>query len=126
MQMIPNEDANIKEKATRSIHAFASCLTCANRGGYYSAIGCLPINDLGSFVTTLAFQIGLGLAGAFCILCMIYSAIIMQTSGGNSEAIGNAQKTLMSCLSGLALIIFSVFIIRFIGVDILRIPGFSN
>lgn len=126
MQMIPNEDANIKEKATRSIHAFAGCLTCANRGGYYSAIGCLPINDLGSFVTTLAFQIGLGLAGAFCILCMIYSAIIMQTSGGNSEAIGNAQKTLMSCLSGLALIIFSVFIIRFIGVDILRIPGFSN
>lgn len=124
IQMI--SEPSTKEKATRSIHAFAGCLTCANRGGYYSAIGCLPINDLGSFVTTLAFQIGLGLAGAFCILCMIYSAIIMQTSGGNSEAIGNAQKTLMSCLSGLVLIIFSVFIIRFIGVDILRIPGFSN
>lgn len=123
-QMI--SDPNAKEKATRSIHAFASCLTCANRGGYYSAIGCLPINDLGSFITTLAFQIGLGIAGAFCILCMIYSAIIMQSSGGNSEAIENSQKTLMSCLSGLALIIFSVFIIRFIGVDLLRIPGFSN
>ncbi len=123
-QMMP--DAKRKEQALRSVRSFAGCLTCANRGGYYSAIGCLPINDLGSFITTLAFQIGLGLAGAFCVLCMIYSAFMMQVSSGNSETIEGARKTLMSCLSGLVLIIFSIFIIRFIGVDILRIPGFGK
>ena len=36
-----------------------------------------------------------------------------------------AQELITSCIMGLMLIIFSIFILRLIGVDILKIPGFE-
>ena len=41
------------------------------------------------------------------------------------EKIKKAQDLLTSCIMGLMLIIFAVFILRLVGVNILRIPGFS-
>ena len=50
---------------------------------------------------------------------------MMQTSQGNPEKLKKAQEMLTSCIMGLMLIIFSVLILRLIGVDILKIPGFN-
>jgi hypothetical protein len=104
---------------------FADCINCARRGGYYSAIGCIPMQNVGNFISGLLYRIGIGFSGAFTLLCSIYSAIRLQTSMGDAEGIANSRKILMACLSGLALVIFAVFIVRFIGVDILRVPGIS-
>ena len=58
-------------------------------------------------------------------MCIIYSAYLIQFSRGNPERIKKAREYLTSCIMGLLLIIFSIFILRLIGVDILRIPGFG-
>lgn len=100
-----------------------SCLNCSV-GGIWTAIGCVPLK-LTSFVNNKLLPLGVGLGGLIALLCIIYSAISMQISQGNPEKIKKAQETLTSCILGLLLIIFSVFILRLIGVDILKIPGFK-
>lgn len=118
-------DAVAVENLNQRAAYFASCINCARRGGYYSGIGCIPMQSVGSFITGLLYQIGIGLAGAFTVLCSIYSAFRMQTSMGDAEGLANSRKTLMACLSGLVLVIFAIFIVRFIGADILRVPGIN-
>lgn len=104
---------------------YGECVGCALSGGYPSAIGCLPLDNVGKFIAETVFGIGLSIAGAICLLCIIYSAIMLQTSQGSSEQVEKARKTLIQCLSGLVFIIFSIFILRFIGVNLLRIYGLS-
>ena len=99
-----------------------SCLNCIRSGGYYSAIGCVPIN-LSNFVSQFLLGRMIGLAGIIALFCIIYSAFQIQSSQGNTEKIKKSQDILISCILGLILIIFSIFILRLIGVNILQIPG---
>lgn len=101
-----------------------ACLNCANDGGVLSGIGCIK-TDIKKFIEETVFGIGIGLAGGFSLLCIIYAAFMMQSSQGNPEKLKKAQEMITSCIMGLMLIIFSVFILRLIGVNILKIPGFS-
>jgi hypothetical protein len=66
---------------------------------------------------------GVGLAGIAAFLCIIYAAFILQTSRGNPERIKKAREYLTNCIIGLLIIIFAVFVLRLIGVDILQIAG---
>lgn len=101
------------------------CKACIRGGkGIWSALGCL-YTDIPTLLKEYVFKIGLGLAGMFALLCILYAAYTLQTSQGNPEKIKKAQELLTSCIMGLMLIIFSIFILRIIGVDILKIPGFS-
>ncbi len=95
------------------------------KAGVWTAMGCIQTN-LQTFITENIFSTAIGIAGAIALLCIIYSAFLMQVSQGNPEQIQKAQEMLTSCITGLIMIIFSVLILRFIGVDLLRIPGFSN
>lgn len=101
-----------------------ACLNCINSGGVYSGIGCIQ-TDLKQFIQKVVFSWGIGLAGGFALLCIIYAAFQMQSSQGNPEKLKKAQELITSCIMGLMLIIFSVFILRLIGISILKIPGFS-
>lgn len=101
-----------------------SCLLCINEGGVYTGIGCIQTN-FALFINKTVFGLGIGLAGGFALLCIIYAAFQMQSSQGNPEKLKKAQEMITSCIMGLMLIIFSVFILRLIGVNILRIPGFE-
>ena len=102
-----------------------SCLQCANSGGVWSGVGCVK-TDFKGFIEETVFGIGVGLAGGFSLLCVIYAAFMMQSSQGNPEKLKKAQEMITSCIIGLMLVIFSVFILKLIGVNILRIPGFGN
>lgn len=102
-----------------------NCKSCAEKAGMWTAFGCLRGN-FSDFIKFNIFGTALSLAGLFAILCIIYSAIILQTSAGNPEKIKKAQELLTSCIMGLVLIIFSIFLLRLIGVDILKIPGFGK
>ncbi len=101
-----------------------ACLACSNDGGVFSGIGCIK-TDTKKFIEETVFGLGIGLAGGFSLLCIIYAAFMMQSSQGNPEKLKKAQEMITSCIMGLMLIIFSVFILRLIGVNILRIPGFG-
>ena len=100
------------------------CLQCSwLDSGAWTAIGCIH-SDFSKTVERL-FTIALGFGGLSALGCIIYASFLMQTSAGNPEKTKKAQELITSCIAGLILIIFSVFILRVIGVDILRIPGFS-
>ncbi|MBI3380195.1 hypothetical protein HY029_05570, partial [Candidatus Gottesmanbacteria bacterium] len=47
------------------------------------------------------------------------------TSSGNPERIQSGKDTITSALFGMLLILFSVFLLKVVGLDILRIPGFG-
>lgn len=92
-------------------------------GGIQTALGCLPI-QIGPFVNnilTKAISIGAGLA----FLLMLFGAFTLITSAGNPENIQKGKEIITSAIIGLLFIIFSVFLLKLIGVDILQIPGFN-
>lgn len=100
-----------------------ACKNHTANSAVWTALG--PIDfTLKGFVTDTLFRIGIGVAGIVALFCIIYSAFILQISGGSPEKIKKARAQLTACIMGLLLIIFSIFILRVIGVDILNIPGF--
>lgn len=132
------EDQNIKVNVNTAIaeicyktlgssvkaNELKSCLNCSSQNGLWSGLGCLPL-DINTLITSFVLSTGIGLGGGFALLCIIYAAFMMQSSQGNPEKLKKAQEMITSCIMGLMLIIFSVFIMKLIGVNILRIPGFG-
>lgn len=108
-------------------HADASgvgtCKTCISGGGVWTGIGCVQA-DIQSFIQDTLLRLGIGIAGGIAMLCIMFAAFQMQTSGGNAEKLKKAQELLTNCITGLMVIIFSTLILKIIGVDILKIPGF--
>jgi hypothetical protein len=99
------------------------CVQCAkNKQGIWTAIGCVD-GDLNKFISNFILNIAIGIAGGIALLCILYAAFQIQSSQGNTEKIKKAQELLVSCITGLIMIIFSIFILKLIGVNILRIPG---
>lgn len=105
-----------------------ACLSCSNSNihdqGVWTALGCVD-STLAGFIKNTLLGWGIGLAGILAMLCIIYSAFVLQISSGNPEKIKKAKERLTACVVGLLLIIFSVFILKLIGVDILQIPWFG-
>ncbi len=101
-----------------------SCIRCATTG-VWTALGCVEYT-FGKFIQDVVFGFGLRFAMAITFFCIIYGALQLQLSRGDAARIKKAQELITSCISGLMLIIFSIFILRVIGVDLLRIPGFGS
>lgn len=91
-----------------------SCLT---------AIGRIQTDPTG-FIKDI-FAIALGIAGGVAFLLMVIGAFRMITSGGNPDALNGGRELLTSAVVGLLFITFSVLLLKIIGVDILKIPGFG-
>ncbi len=62
------------------------CVSAAQEAKLFTAIGNLPVNDLGKFVSTVVFGFLLGVAGATTLLCVIYCAIRIQMSQGGGSS----------------------------------------
>jgi len=89
-----------------------------------TAIG--PIETTpGGFVKSV-FSLVLGLAGGLALLLIIYSGFQLIESRGNPEKLETAREQLTSAIIGLLFIIFSLVIIQFLGVDILKLPGLGR
>lgn len=101
-----------------------ACKACAQNGGILTGIGCIP-TDYSGFIGGFLLKFGIGFAGMIALGCIIYSAIMIQTSQGNAEKISQFQDQIKACILGLLLIIFSLFILQLIGVNILSLPGFG-
>lgn len=112
---------NIKSKTEQD-----QCRLCSNRdGGVWTALGCFNGN-LSDFIMNNIMRTGIGVSGGISLLCIMFAAFQMQTSGGNAEKIKKAQELLTNCITGLMVILFSILILKIIGVDILRLPGFLS
>ena len=90
-----------------------------------SAIGCIPVGGTGGFVGFL-LPWGIGIAGGVAFILIIYAGFTVMSSAGNPQRLQAGKELLTAAIGGLLLIIFGVFILEFIGVDLLNIPDFGR
>ena len=93
-------------------------------GEVNTALGCIPIGDPQAFVAWLLGW-AIGIAGGIAFLLMIVASFQIITATGNPEKLQAGKELLGSALTGLLFIIFSIYLLRLIGVSILQIPGFN-
>lgn len=74
------------------------------------------------WILTRAVYVGGGIA----FLLLFGGGFTLITSSGDPEKLNKGKETIISALTGLLFIIFSLFLLRFIGVDILQIPDISK
>lgn len=91
--------------------------TCRERGGIYIFVGCVDPTPLG-FITGL-IRITLGVVGGVALLQLIWVGILLQS--GQEKKIAAARKNLMATLTGVAVLVFSILILRILGVNVLDI-----
>lgn len=89
-----------------------------------TALGCIPTSPV-DFIDWL-FKLAVGLGSGIAFLLMAWGSILLVTAQGNPEQIKAGKDTFVSAGAGLLFIIFAIFIMRFIGADIIKIPGFIN
>lgn len=86
--------------------------------GIDTAIGCIPVEDTNAFLGwILGWAVGIG--GGIAFLLIVYASFMVMTSQGMPDRLKAGQELLTSAISGLIMLIFAVFILKFIGVDIL-------
>jgi hypothetical protein len=90
---------------------------CEAQGGIWTAIGCIDPTPIG--IITGLIRIGFGVMGGVALLQMVYVGI--QYQRGDEGKIKAARSQLFATLSGIAVLVFSVLILRIIGVNILNV-----
>jgi len=96
---------------------------CAGgKGQVNTAIGCIPfdaINRTARFFIAWSLSIGGGVA----LLLVGVSGIMFATSAGNPKRVESAKSLFYAAITGLGMLVLSIFLLRFIGVDVLGIFG---
>jgi len=69
--------------------------------------------------------IAMGLGGVIAFILIVIGGFQIILSAGNPDKVKAGQEMITSAIAGLLLIIFSIFILRLIGYDILQIPDFG-
>jgi len=100
-----------------------NCQTCMGMPGsptgkVWTALGCLDAgtpNNLIGQILGWATILGAGIA----FLMAVFAGIQITTAAGDPKRVKSGQELLTSALSGLLLIIFSIFLMNIIGIKIL-------
>lgn len=100
------------------------CRYCANDGGIWTAVGCIPTEP--EQMVEKLILIGLLTGGGVSLIVIMAGAFILSTSQGDPKRVGEAKELITSALIGLVFIIFSISLLQLIGVQILHIPGFGE
>lgn len=85
-----------------------------------TALGCIDgnpkelVNDI--------LRIALGVAGGVSFLLIIFGGFKLSFSRGDPQAVQDGREVITSAIIGLIIVIFSVFLLRLIGIDILGLP----
>ena len=88
-----------------------------------TALGNIP-TDISGFAERI-LQIGIGLAGGISLILMVIGSIRVLTSSGEQQRLAGGRDMIVAAIAGLLFLIFSVLILKFIGVEIIKIPGFG-
>jgi hypothetical protein len=90
--------------------------------GINTALGCLYAGDPPKMISQL---LGWGtiVGGGIAFLMIVLAGFQITMAGGDPKKVQAARELITSAITGLILIIFSVFLINLIGVDILGLKG---
>ncbi len=86
-----------------------------------TALGEVPI-DINGLVGWF-FGHMLGIIGGIALLLMISASLQILTSAGDPNKIKKGQEAFTSVVIGLIFILLSLFLLRFIGITVLHLPG---
>lgn len=89
--------------------------------GLGTKIDTVPQNFIGSMM-----GIALSIGGIAATAFFIQAGYTIMTSAGNKEKLQQAREQIIAAIMGLVFIILSIVVLEFIGVNVLRIPGFGN
>lgn len=95
-----------------------SDILCYGRSGVRTALGCIRFNSLTELTKSL-LGFGIGLGGGIALILVVLAGFIIMVSSGDKKKLQTGKSLLIAAITGLLLIIFSVFILRIIGVNIL-------
>lgn len=105
----------------------AQCNSCmADNTKVWTAIGCIHTGDDPAQFLTVVLNLGIGIAGGIAFLLILFGGLQIMTSAGNPEQLNAGRELVTSAITGLLLIIFSIFLLQFIGINIIGIPGFVS
>ena len=90
-----------------------------------TALGCIDVSNVNALTVSI-LKLGIGIGGGIAFLLMLLAVFMIMTSAGDPKRLQAGQELITSALMGLLLIIFSVFLLQFIGITVLGIPGFSK
>lgn len=110
---IPEENVETKTR----------CLNCFTSSGIWTAVGCIP--QAPEKIITTILEIGLSVGGAVVIIMILIGSFMLSASQGDPKKTQEAKEMITSAIIGLLFIIFSITILQFIGVSIIKIPGFG-
>src|SRR6185436_20153665 len=96
---------------------------CADGLSVKTAIGCIPINNTDALVG-FVLRWAIGIAGGIAFLLILVAGFQIMTARGDPKRLQAGQELLTSAIGGILLLIFSVFLLRVIGVNILNISEF--
>lgn len=100
--------------------AVPSCTDRQGVQGIPTAIGCIPYGSPEA-LTSFFLKWALGIGGGIALLLIIYASFVISTSSGDPRRMQGGKELLTSAVAGLMLLIFSIFILRILGVNILGI-----
>lgn len=116
----PGETLPLADLCFQAGKFYDECKSC---NGIWTAVGCIPASDRG-IATSLA-RLLIGLSGGIAIAVILVGSVIIASSQNNPQQRQTGNELVTSAVFGLIFIILSVVILRFIGVDILALPGFN-
>jgi hypothetical protein len=99
--------------------------TCTSGTSYYgykgvkSGLGCLPTDP--QYFINLATPWAIGIGSGIAFLLGLYGSLMIVISAGDPEKMQAGKEIITSAIAGSLLITFAVFILRIIGVDILKL-----
>ncbi len=90
-----------------------------------TAIGRISVESPEKFILSI-FQFALVIAAFGGVILIMVSGYMMMISAGDKEKVQGARETITAAIVGLLFIVLSIVILEIIGVDILRLPGFTR
>ena len=101
---------------------YGSCQQCVSSGSSWTAVGCVPTNAAGFVQTVLRFIVPL--VGGIAFLGLLGGGFLLATSSGDPIRIAQGKSILFGSIGALLIVIFAVFILNFVGMNVLGLPGF--
>jgi len=96
----------------------------AGNAGVWTAIGCIPAKPESIIKTFITLGISAG--GGATFLLILAGSFRLSVSQGDPTATKEAKEQITAAIIGLVFIIFSITMLRFIGVTLFEIPGFGG
>jgi hypothetical protein len=100
------------------------CTTSGGQQGIKTAIGCIATFDPKVMIGQILIW-GAGMGGMAAFLVIVFGGFLIMTASGNIKQVTTGREYIMAAVLGLTLIVFSLLILNFLGVNILGLTGFG-